>query len=282
MWLLIDTSYIIFAKFFATATWAAQCAAGEGAMGEAFLRRFDEQFVRAVNRAMAHAGVCGYRNVVFCKDCSRSNVWRKRLFPQYKSGRPINGVFDKRIFAHVYTRLLPGLSGSHVVGALRAEADDVIAVLRDRLDKVSVLTNDNDCIQLADSRCRVFNLNLFDVAARRRGMSERQHLLCRILSGDRSDSIPCVIPGRSLVTVVRGSSESDILCALSEPEAARFWRNDHLMNLTRLPPDIVHAVISAAIRSGVLEGPERRLRPDPSFPIWGEIDAPGPTAARAR
>lgn len=265
-WLLVDTSYLIFAKFFAGIGAVKRLGADNNCMDdERFVERFDDGFVRDLRRVMAAGGVTDYSRVVFCRDCSKSSVWRREKFPGYKGGRANNALFDKRIFTHVYGVLIPRLEGAHVVGAMHAEADDVIAVLSGLLTPSWVLTNDNDCIQLAGPRCRVVNLNLMDLTVRRRGIEPRRHLLNRILGGDRSDSIPGVISAGRTRGKTR-QSEAEVLCALSEDEAARFWRNDQLMNLARVPYDIVHSVHEAAESCGLPVEPLSRL---PLREVWG-------------
>ena len=267
--LIIDTSYIVFAKYYAALNWYKTYVDRNPDIptivhNSTFTAKYSANFERCVARVCARFGVQG-GNVVFAKDCSKSSVWRRQLFDAYKASRMHNGLFNREIFAFTYGTLVPSLIRAHggaVVGTETAEADDVIAIVhrhvRDKLRRLAViLSNDNDSIQLLDAGTRITNLMNCDVGGRRGALTPEQYLLCRIISGDRSDNIPSVFPYCGMKTAARMVTQStreqlDALVAARPGAAADFERNDRLMNMAMIPDDIrarVVALIEAAMPS---------------------------------
>jgi 5'-3' exonuclease len=258
--LIVDTSYVIFAKYYATLCWYRQNSRQEPQVetilqDPGFQARFGSSFDKSVARVCARFGVAR-RDVVFAKDCSKSSVWRRGIFPEYKASRAHNGMFNPEVFPHTFQTLLPRLieaNGGHIMGAEFAEADDVIAVVhqyaRERMDApVVILSNDNDCIQLLDDRTHIVNLMMHDVGQRRGALTPPQYLASRVLSGDRSDNIGSIFPRCGMKTAVR-------MVTQLEPEQLReyirqrpeimdkYVRNTTLMDLQLVPPEIRDRVL---------------------------------------
>ncbi len=186
-------------------------------------------------------------SLVFAKDCHRQAVWRREHFDGYKEGRTQNGNFSSEAFHFVYTTVLPTILSRHpgcIIGTDRAEADDVIGVLkhhlRDRYPdlKIVIVTNDNDCIQLVDDNTYVVNLFMQNVGVRRGDLTPQQYLTSRILSGDRSDNIPSIVPRCGPKTAQRLVQEHDEPTLRSMYVQSDYLRNDLLMNLRNTPHDL--------------------------------------------
>jgi 5'-3' exonuclease len=228
--LLLDTSYIVFAKWFSTLSWYKLNVNRNPDIPNIvhcpiFTARFAGNFERSITRTCNRFGV-RWADVVYCRDCSKMSVWRRDLFGDYKASRVHSGMFNREIFAFTYATLVAGLMRTHggtVIGCETAEADDVIAVVHSyarRMGRaVIILTNDNDAIQLLDDGTRIVNLTFSDVGARRGALTPDQYLLSRILSGDRSDNIPSVLPTCGMKSAARLVQGMGLSGPGQEPEA---------------------------------------------------------------
>ena len=268
--LIVDTSYVIFAKYFATLHWYKNSVNRIPDIPDlfniaVFRNKFGSMFNNCIYRLLERHGMPHRNSVVFAQDCSRDSVWRKDVFSAYKDGRTHNSNFNRDAFREVYASLIPqwiAQNGGCAIGAERAEADDVIGVLHDGLRstrptvKMVILTNDNDCIQLVDTHTTVVNVLFEDVGDRRGYLTPDQYLTCRILSGDRSDNIPGSLPRCGMRTAVRLVSDASVDRSGVEECKYCYDRNDVLMNLKHTPEAIrekIRTAFEAAIQQGLLD-----------------------------
>jgi 5'-3' exonuclease len=258
---IVDTSYVIFAKYYATLSWYKSYVRRDadvvGLLSDAaFKGRYCRAFIGNVER-VCHAMQVDPANVVFAKDCNKDSVWRRRILPAYKASRTHNNQFNREVFRFTYQHVLAEWARKHtpgqrqcIVGAEGAEADDVIAAINAHVRglpggvRAVILTNDNDCIQLAGERTEVVNLVLQDVGARRGTLTPREYLTYRVIMGDRSDNIPGVVPKGA---TGRGGAQRivDDADAILDTHREETERNDLLMNLERMPDHIRSNIIAS-------------------------------------
>lgn len=255
---IVDTSYVVFAKWYSALGWYRASINRNpdiaGVMESAvFQSKFLSMFESGIYRIKHRFGMEN-ADVVFAKDCSRYSVWRRTHFAEYKEGRSHNCNFNSDIFNYVYTVAIPAYlqrSPGGMIGVDRAEADDVIGVLCRHISasrpghRVVVISNDNDCIQLASPNVTVVNLLMQDVGGRRGSLTPRQYLISRILSGDRSDNIPSVISRCGPKTAAKLVTEHDETALRDMYDPVVYGRNDLLMDLNNIPADISAAIVNA-------------------------------------
>jgi 5'-3' exonuclease len=254
--LLIDTSYVVFARYYSALTWYKASINRNPDVttlfdSPVFQNKFSDLFNSSINKVLdAHCEPDA--QVVFARDCTRNSVWRRAHFEGYKKSRAQNSNFNSEAFGHAYNDVIPrrlASSAEVMIGSAGAEGDDVIGVihahLRDKKSEalVVILPNDNDCIQLSDDRTRVINLLQQDVAQRRGDLTPSQFLRYRILSGDRSDNIPSIAPRC-------GPKTANRLVTEHEEETLRriygdkpYDRNDLLMNMRKVPEGIREDIV---------------------------------------
>ena len=106
---------------------------------------------------------------IFTLDCSRSNIWRRDFYPEYKMNRDqadhSKDQFNLgKVFQYVYEHVIPNFcdeTGSVAVRSSCAESDDIIAVLVDKLCKenknnfVIILSSDRDMVQLYNDQVMI-------------------------------------------------------------------------------------------------------------------------------
>lgn len=252
---IVDTSYVVFAKWYSALSWYKSSINRHPDIGTimdvaVFRQKISNMFETSLSRVINYTGMNG-SEIVFARDCQRSSVWRRHIFNGYKDGRAMNDNFNGNVFGYVYDKIIPeilsGCTGC-VIGVDGAEADDVIGVICRHvrstrpLEKVLIISNDNDCIQLVDDGTSVVNLFLQDVGSRRGDLTPKQYLQCRILSGDRSDNIPSIVQRcgiRAVAKYVTGHDETDLREAWPGYNA-----NDILMNLDNTPDHIKTEIIN--------------------------------------
>ena len=147
------------------------------------------------------------RDIVFAFDCQRSEIWRHDYMSKgdsphiYKASRPTCtdiGIGLMRAF--LYRELLPQIVPNPGVGAPRAEADDVIAVLtrlithRAPQRRVFVFTDDSDFVQLLDHPSVVIYTQRHRLMRDKYPTDPKKFLRMKCLMGDRSDNIGGAFP----------------------------------------------------------------------------------------
>ncbi|AUF82657.1 5'-3' exonuclease [Tetraselmis virus 1] len=255
--LLVDTSYVVFAKYYSTLSWYKMSVNKNPEVStlfdsSVFKNKFEDLFNMNINKLLdAHCDE--NTKVVFAKDCNRNLVWRRSHFTAYKESRTQNANFNSEAFSHTFGKIIPrriNRKGGVIIGTNGAEADDVIGVIHEYIRNtdtetpILIITNDNDCIQLVDDNTRVLNLVQQDVGARRGELTPRDFLRTRILSGDRSDNIPSIVPRCGPRTAAKLIAEYDAEQLKGLYGAENYDRNDLLMNMKNVPQDLKDEIIT--------------------------------------
>jgi DNA polymerase I len=221
--LLIDTSYYVFYRYYATYNWCKRQADTQDIevdtimQNELFMMKYKKMFEKSildlckVNKIKKEH----YKNVVFVKDCARDHIWRHQYMVGYKACREDKTrTFNKEVFTYTYHTLLPELITKYnfqCIGFHTLEADDVIAIISQHLMNtyvneynltISIITNDNDYIQLLNhprlsnesTNCSLSIKNLQDKHIyERTGYSSKEYMAIKKIIGDKSDNIPSII-----------------------------------------------------------------------------------------
>ena len=209
-YLLIDTSYAVFFRFFATKVWY-NLAHPEDKFeeeydwyqNEIFLNSFKKNFYKSIEKIVKKYDIDGNR-IIFARDCPRESIWRMDFYSEYKANRvdkygsakgQINvGPF----FKEVYNNILPELRNKlkcMVFKKDRLEADDVIALTKEYLQTCNpdhefiIITSDHDLMQLIDNKTTLINLK--NKILNKKSCGNPKHdLEIKIICGDKSDNIP--------------------------------------------------------------------------------------------
>lgn len=196
--LLIDASYYIFYRYFATFRWYSFqhqsknepetfIQENEDHFNQSLFKHFDNDIVKLCKKWKTSA-----TNILFCKDCSRADIWRMSIYPQYKQTRTPHKHFNADVFPALYQKF--DLFQSLSIATL--EADDVACLTHEALrgmgatNKIVFITNDNDYLQLKDDNNEIYNLEGKGKNIAERGLATpRLNLMNKIINGDKSDNI---------------------------------------------------------------------------------------------
>ena len=197
-----------------------------------------------------------YGEIVICND-SR-HYWRKDVFPLYKAARKAGrdaSPFDWNEIFRIFDKLREELKEHFpykFVEVMGAEADDVIGVLckyHHAKENTLILSSDKDFIQLHKYK----GVRQYSPAQKKfvKHTSPVSYLKEHTIRGDRGDGIPnflsqddCIVEGVRQNSISKKkldiwlTQSTDEICVTHEM-TERWERNDQLVNLDRIPKDLV-------------------------------------------
>jgi 5'-3' exonuclease len=200
-------------------------------------------------------------NMIIVRDCPRETIWRMSIYPEYKATRKNTCSYKNKkynignIFKHIYNKLYPELEKIHgfkIVKVDNAEADDVIAVLANKLynqDKsrlIVIISNDNDYLQLVNDKTLIWSLQNKLLNSKVETTSQEM-LMRKILRGDEGDNIP---------SIVGNMSEKDITELIQNRDKFESWlnttdkrklfeNNQKLIDFNFIPDEIRESILEA-------------------------------------
>jgi len=182
--ILIDLSYYIFFRSFATKKWISFQSNNEDInFIDAFERHFENDLKKLTRKFKTTRS-----NIYFGVDCSRTTIWRNEILPSYKQHRIENLDFDRSIFDY-FKSTITIKHKLKLICCDNLEADDVIAIIHKEITNktnVIIITNDNDYIQLKNNNTLIMNMQLKDITIRN---SMDNYIIYKALVGDKSDNI---------------------------------------------------------------------------------------------
>ena len=203
--LLIDTSYYVFYRYFATLRWYKFQATTPKDLdyekiheNEEFIDAFKKHINQDIERLKKKWDI-EEKNIIFCADCARADIWRMEIFPDYKGSRKLASSFNGNIF-NVFYKYIEN-DNYNVLSAKHLEADDVIYITTNVLKSIKaknvviiIITNDNDYLQIKDDNIEIYNMMGKDICSRITTSCVADELLKKILIGDISDNIINICP----------------------------------------------------------------------------------------
>ena len=197
--LLVDTSYTVFFRFNATKRWFSFSEPEEYAEmkedswlnNEKFKNKYEEMFQKGLEKHIKNYKI---DDIIWIQDDSRSNIWRTKIYPEYKTNRVDCVSKSDVVFCYTYNEFLPKFFKKNNLKNIKisgAEADDIIAVTTKYLSKKNinsvVVTSDTDFLQLLNKNTILVDLKLKELQYK---LSPQEDLEIKIIRGDKSDNIP--------------------------------------------------------------------------------------------
>ena len=181
--ILIDCSYYIFYRYFATKKWISfQKGDKEYDFLTCFEKHFENDMLKLCKKFKT---IC--ENIYFGVDCYRDNIWRNEYLDCYKQKRVNNPEFDRDIFDY-FKQTIGKKYNLNLISGDKLEADDVIALLHRKLNDntMVIITNDNDYVQLKDHNTKILNMQFKDITL---NCKINNFVIHKALIGDKSDNI---------------------------------------------------------------------------------------------
>ena len=198
---LVDCSYYIFHRYFATMSWYKfqkdyiEIDVNKNIDNQIFINAFYKHIDNDIKK-FCKIWKTNKNNIVLCNDCLRSDIWRNDLYDKYKATRNQKNNFNKHIFS-IFNEYIKKL-GLQSIHSDRLEGDDIVYLTHKYLkpkitSKIIIITNDNDFLQLIDRNVLVFNMQLKEL--KNRGYRDAiVDLNFKAIYGDKSDNIPKIGP----------------------------------------------------------------------------------------
>uniref|UniRef100_A0A6C0H9T5 5'-3' exonuclease domain-containing protein n=1 Tax=viral metagenome TaxID=1070528 RepID=A0A6C0H9T5_9ZZZZ len=221
--ILVDVSYVIFYRFFATLKWYSIVYKEDynnikntltdynWLDNNIFISKLEKIFFKSITD-LFDKQLFNETNIYFCFDATNNNnVWRKQIFENYKINRInlCNKYNLNSVFNHIYniiisiksTNIINYYTFNHInsIQHNNLEADDIIACicLHMRQNKnIYILSADKDFYQLGS--INVFFIDFKTKVFKNLTEEEAKHELNKkIIYGDKSDCIPSIVTNKS-------------------------------------------------------------------------------------
>jgi len=246
--ILIDCSYYIFHRYFATKKWFKfkdiEIDPVDIENNDIFLEAIKKHFNNDIKKIIKKYKTI-IDNIYFCLDCPRQNIWRNDLYTDYKSGRVQSDQFNKKIFDIFINKFNISIS---MIYSNKLEADDVVAIIHKNIrnynnKKIIIITNDNDYIQLFDDYTEIVNMNFKNIILRNKEISINNYLISKILLGDKVDNIKKIgkINKNDIKEIFKNNNLNDWLQLNNLNE--EYEKNMKLIDFNYIPIELINNLL---------------------------------------
>ena len=213
---LIDQSYYIFNRYYATYSWYNR-RFPDGINYEtitendefvlAFFRHFENDMAKIIKKFKTIKS-----NIIFCCDCFRTDIWRNDIYKDYKMTRAKKQNFNTLIFNLFKTYI--SNHDYYCCDNDKLEADDVTYLIQKKIKEdykncsIVIVTNDNDYLQMYDTNTTIINMQFKDISLRIKANPDIE-LEFKIIYGDKSDNIPKIQTGLNKEKAIKIASMND-------------------------------------------------------------------------
>lgn len=207
-YILIDTSYLIFYRYFALRKWWTfankdiPIEQEDNSLNPAFYEKFKKVFLDCIKNIKKNLKLTRSNcKVVLALDCPRDKIWRNQIYSEYKSSRVCQDNVGN-IFKFVYNNnLLYEIGADLVINQDKLEADDVVYLVKQEIDNynkkndnneymITIITGDHDYLQLLHENTCLLDLRFKNLASKKDVFCEPdKNLFYKIVLGDKSDNI---------------------------------------------------------------------------------------------
>ena len=259
IFILVDTSYWIFYRYFAIIQWWGHSNPETPLTNpyeneefvEKFLKTFNESLVGFKKKQKIHKKTS---TIIAVRDCPRASIWRNTLYSDYKGTREkgddisfLGGPFFKHIYQDA-NKLLYEAGANSVVQFPNLEADDIIALTKNYIRQkyadaqIYIIANDHDYLQLLDEHTEIVNFqNKFLKEASKVFSEPQKNLFYKIVLGDKSDNINPIFKKCGPKTCEKYYENNDLFLEALKKENAyeKYELNKKLVDFREMPDELV-------------------------------------------
>jgi 5'-3' exonuclease len=259
--IFIDGSYYNFYRYHSLLTWWKNAFPEDTNVlldpyqNPLFLEKFKKTFVTNIKSLQKNLKIDKSVEpiIVVGKDCKRQDIWRTKLFPEYKGTRNTDqnsGFMGGPFFKMVYEEKLFLEAGAQaILKHPHLEADDCIAIsVKHILSKypaatVYIITSDKDYLQLAEPRIHLYNLAFKKLTDQKSSTNDPKcDLFCKIVMGDPSDNIAAVFPKCGPKTALKYFANQELFEERlnSSPDFQKKYQlNSTLVDFNNIPQELI-------------------------------------------
>lgn len=202
--ILIDTSFTLFYRFFATLRWYSHAFPEEykeknsdWISNKEFIEKYEKLYLESIIKLVTRK-VFDNSDIIFCMDAARKDLWRNELDCKYKKDRVDLSLKNnfKPIFKYTLDVIIPKIieeyNNIRIMKIKKVEADDIIAVICKNVKQpVYIVSGDKDFHQLGNEKITFLNFKDRVVLTEEEA---KESLKNKILLGDKSDCLPSIFP----------------------------------------------------------------------------------------
>jgi 5'-3' exonuclease len=245
--IIIDNSYYIFNRYYATLRWFKQRQPdiiidhddiiNNKEFIVAFIKHFETDMTKLVKKFKTVK-----TNIIFCADCPRSLIWRNEIYDKYKQSRIKKANFNSNIF-ELFENYLKA-NNFKCCNFDNLEGDDVVYLLQKSIKtkmNVVIITNDSDYLQMYCTGIKIYNMQFKDLSLRI-NYNPKVELLFKIIFGDKSDNIPKIQQGlqkAAAMKIALMTDEERFIYLTKNNIVNNFNLNKKLIDFTEIPEIIV-------------------------------------------
>ncbi len=237
--ILIDKSYYIFNRYFATIAWykrkLPEMIINEDIISnEEFILAFFRHFENDIKKLLKKFKTIK-TNIIFSGDCSRIDIWRNEIYDCYKSTRNKKTNFNNKIFA-MFNQFICNHNYNYC-DYDKLEADDITYILQKYLKENSsssivIVTNDSDYLQMYDkNRITIINMQFKDLSLKMKNIP-KVDLEFKIIFGDKGDNIPKIQKGLNKEIAFK-------LATMEEEERNKYLEENNLIDKYNLNKKLI-------------------------------------------
>ena len=266
--ILIDTSYTLFHRYFATLRWLSLAhndiykeyinnVEYNWIENKIFSEKYEKLYIEGIIKLVGKK-VYKNCNIIFCMDTPKEQVWRTELKCDYKGDR-----FDMSqktnllpTFRYTYNTIIPNLlknnNNMFKMKLNKLEADDIIATICNYLkknpeQKIYLISGDEDFKQLG--RPYLYFLNFKTKKPLELTIEDAKiSLHKKILLGDKSDCIKSIFPPRfptkTKKLIVESIDEFNNFIKINKELLNRYNENVKLIDFNFIPKTYIDLIIS--------------------------------------
>lgn len=253
---LLDLSYLIFHRYYAIIAWS-RFSDSTIPDKEEFKIKFQKGFEAFLLKLKKVLNLQDFSDVIMSRDTSRHQIWRNKIFPDYKKNRETSKTINTDVFSLIHDEVIPYIQNKYNIKDMYvqcAEADDLIAVTTELIKtrwpeaKITIITNDNDFVQLVPKNplLSIYNASFVDIAGRFDKITMSVYTEWKVIKGDKSDNIPSIGPKIGDKTALKLALSPGALAKKKEnPEIDRQYNiNKQLIDFDQIPDDIRSNIIN--------------------------------------
>ena len=258
IFVLVDTSYWIFYRYFAIIQWWGHSNPETPLTNPYENEEFVEKFMKTFSESLT-----GFKKkqkihkkkvtIIAARDCPRTSIWRNALYSEYKGSRTKSDDFlGGPFFKHIYqdnNKLLYEAGADAILQFPNLEADDIIALTKNHIrakypdSKIYIIANDHDYLQLLDEETEIVNFQYKFLKEAKKVFTEpAKNLFYKIVLGDKSDNIMPVFKkcGPKTCEKYYENNEAFNEALLKEVGAQeKYELNKKLVSFEEIPQDLI-------------------------------------------
>lgn len=262
--IFIDGSYYNFYRYHSLLTWwknafpeDTECLL-DPYQNTQFVEKFKKTFMSNIKGLKKNLKIDKQVDPILIvgKDCKRQDIWRTKLFPEYKGTRVQDGFMGGPFFKMVYDdKLFTEAGVQAILKHPHLEADDCIAIsVKHILSKyplatIYIITSDKDYLQLAEPRIHIYNLAFKKLTDQKSSTNDAKcDLFCKIVMGDPSDNILSVFPKCGPKTALKYFNDNQLFQTKlnSSPDFQKKYQlNSTLVDFNNIPQELVDEFMNA-------------------------------------